>query len=215
MAPHNASRKEQLMNIIHALNSTQHRHITARQPIPSGYVPKPQSLSLLERRALERFEQKFAGPYHYRDGNDGVDATLDIHCMWGEETLTSTYYWDDKVMAEHIAEVISAAMNERTGWHEFLQLPHPIGWAEFLAVFPGSYKIRRNRCEYRGGHVEVVCQTTGKSIVQCFDHGRRGDGKRIAVQIAAALNALLDSPIAHRRCRTTVDGFVAIGSSLS
>ncbi len=96
--------------------------------------------------------------------------------------------------ASSVAHLIAKALNERAGWHGLSIEPIR---DVFALDHPGPFGIFVCRCEYRGECVDVWCQGSNQTVVYCFNTGIRGESKRIAKQIASALNTLLAS---SKRC---------------
>jgi hypothetical protein len=152
--------------------------------------------------SINRFLARFPGPYDYTSGSDGVDATFDVICLGPERQLVSIYYWDERLPAELVARVVSAALNDflQPGANDELRPPQlsKRELTAFHGMYPGPYRTAHSHCEYRGRCHEVICETSGESVIHAFDRSFRGQARLVARQIAAALNSLR-FPIARQR----------------
>jgi hypothetical protein len=142
--------------------------------------------------SINRFLARFPGPYDYTSGSDGVDATFDVICLGPERQLVSIYYWDERLPAELVARVVSAALNESLQPRTNDELRHQqLSKREltaFRGMYPGPYRTAHSHCEYRGRCHEVICDTSGESVIHAFDRSFRGQAQLVTSVIAVALN---------------------------
>ena len=137
------------------------------------------------------FTNRFPGPFNYHCGRDGVDETFDVVCETTNQTVASSYYWYQRLPCELIARVISEALNashRSKGQHDSIsdESLSDLEIAMFRGMHFGPYRTTKLHCDYRGDGYEVVCKSSGNTVITIHDRQDR----MIARRIATVLNSV-------------------------
>jgi hypothetical protein len=143
------------------------------------------------------FQKRFPGPFTYFEGRDGVDDTFDVHCLTSDQTIVSTYYWDERQTALRQAAAISFALNAYLLTSDTIMSPEDAALLQqFLAEYPGPYRSEREFCEYRGPGYRIVSGPHDEHVIAVYGGYFHRQTRSIARMITQALNALPNSDLA-------------------
>jgi hypothetical protein len=146
----------------------------------------------MKRNHSSCFLEQYSGPYAYRPGSDGVDATFDVYCTKTDNTIISSRYWDEEKQAETVACAVTGALNSL---HDY---PEPNTLAQqraFKAIYPGPYRSHTcSDCEWP--FHEVVCETTKECVIYVDADVDDPYVTSVMQHVACALNQW---PNAHQR----------------
>lgn len=115
----------------------------------------------------KKFKSLFPGPFDVRRSTDGVDETFEVYCLTTDQLVVANYFWEAE--SERFQESLAMATALNVLLHEGLVCREGADSLELLlGQHPGPYRMRRARCNYRGGLWEVYSQDTNVSLVQCY-----------------------------------------------
>ena len=142
------------------------------------------------KRQTTKFLKRFPGPYGYYRSTDGVDDTFNVYCRSSRQDIISTYFWTQSPAYELIVRVVCAALSSLNSEYSDMcdRYAAPLNRLEsraFVAMYPGPYSIGKFASNgFQPGGWEVLCQSSGNSVIYIFDEV----GRFIVAHIADVLN---------------------------